>query len=683
MNYFKRIFRWVSDSELTSLPFLTGNSRRFASIVCSTTLVLFASLVFIGAHGSALGLTDTFPETACRTSQYHYPSIGKARLCRYDEWISTQHVLSQCASDEFFPRINKNIAGGADMFMSTPSCPVWDWTAIGQFHNWGYFLLGEKRGFAWSWWSRFLGIVLFGFLVLRKHFRDDFLALTASIAMTLGAPTMWWDTTLPFELSYFFMALYGLRLLFQASSMILKTLGSLLFTVAFTSFWFSGYPIFELLLFPGFIILSCLEFKKSAADEPSGQFLAGRRLSWGLFAFSIAIVLFEFGYFLTVHADALEVIRHSAYPGGRIFRGGSMFDFLDHISLDIVSVIVPFLPDNYIPRHGLSHICEIARFFVPGLALFFCLVFLIKKKIKLPKVDIALFGFSLILLVWGMNQWPTFIAKITGFSNFSTHRTEPIASFFLMLSSFFIFSLLMHNDFQINRSVAAFGAMISVLLTLLFLILPEMNFYFFRSIERFLLLCLALSLAWTISYGLMRANRMLFCCSFFVLSLLSGLTVHPLSIGLSPVKDNLLGVLIKKVDGEAPGIWLANNAISGNFMATTGVKSIPGIQEYAYPNYWAKLDPEQKFRKEWDRYALCEFDIATNGVLSAEAVPVHRLRYSMTEENLRNLGITYLLWYGEPLDYPWLKCKGHISKQSIYTLFPKNNSVSGRIPSGK
>ena len=323
-------------------------SKKFDSFLVASLLLIFAVFVAIGIHGFSIGCFDVQKSISTTIDSYYYPHILKSRQIRSDEWaVSTPQVFSQCLSKEFFPRINHNFDNGTDMFLSTPCNPVWDWTVIGQFHNWGYFIFDIKRGLAWNWWCRYLGIPLFAyFFFLWWLGKDRTLALTAALAVTLGTPTQWWDTTIPYMLLYFFASIYGIRLIYLSNGKILKeSLGTLILTISFVSFLFVGYPIFELLLLPPLLILlihAAIESKKEVKNTNSSF----RCNLWIFFVF--CIVLFEIGYYFTVHASALKIISASSYPGARIFQGGSLISMFQNAKFDILSLF------SELPKFNLS-----------------------------------------------------------------------------------------------------------------------------------------------------------------------------------------------------------------------------------------------------------------------------------------------------------------------------------------
>lgn len=69
---------------------------------------LFVLFVGIGLHGSSVGeWGKVFRE---KTDSYSFDQIGVSRGIRVDDWcVSQPFIFAQCASEEYFPRINRNV----------------------------------------------------------------------------------------------------------------------------------------------------------------------------------------------------------------------------------------------------------------------------------------------------------------------------------------------------------------------------------------------------------------------------------------------------------------------------------------------------------------------------------------------------------------------------------------------
>ena len=661
-------------------------ARRGTAAVSLAVLGLFSVLVAAGVHGFSLGSwNDLVPDTV---PSYSRPHLGTDRPIRADEWcVSTPQVLAQCASPDFFPRVNGRVANGTDMFVATPCNPVWDWTVPGQFHNWGYFLFGAERGLAWNWWCRFLGLPLFAYLVfLRWLGRGHALAAAASLAVTLGAPTQWADTTLPYLLLYFFSALFFLRPVVSADARApAKALASAGLFVSLASYAFSGYPPFAVLLLPALLIAGWQTIRPDDRAEAPVPGAPKRRTAlsgpgpW-LAAVLLALAA-EFAYCAAVHAETFRIIAGSSYPGARFVSGGSFPEFVRNRALDTVCLFHPWPAFKADPELlGLRNVCAAARYFVPGAALLALLAIRRRIALRLRRGDCLLLANGIWLLLWSALPFPRFLARATGMFRFPVNRAEVVGGFLLLLFAFRAFARSAPAT-QDRRRPAALAAAVSVAALALGLFLPAGSRAVFSTGVNALFALVGAILCAAVSFGLVSGSRRWFCGGYVALSILGGATVHPLSIGVSPLADKELAALVRSVDAREPGRWLANFSTTGNFLLAQGLDCYPGTQEYAHPDFWSEVDPTGRHKREWDRYAHCLVAIADG---SGRPDPpkrngsADRLRYSLTERNLRNLGVSHLVWTGRKLRFPWLRYEGRSRLHFVYTLLPESDAATDR-----
>lgn len=640
-----------------------------------SVLLLFAVLVAAEIHGFSIGCWNMRAYVPDTLPSYSYPHVGKDRPVRSDEWcVSTPQVLAQCAAPDFFPRVNKRVSGGTDMFVSTPCNPVWDGTVPGQFHNWGYFLFGAERGLAWNWWCRYLGLPFFACLAFFAWLgRDRLLAATAALAVTLGAPTQWWDTTLPYILLYFFASLVFIRVVFLPDCRFAaKCAAAAGLAVSLSSYAFVGYPIWEILLLPPFSVLAW----ETARDASRCGTVSGVppriRPCWFVLG-ALAFVAAEIAYCLHIHAESFRVIANSAYPGGRFCQGGPFPQFLRHAGLDVVSFFLPFdsfRPD--LPAYAETNVCRAARYFFPGTALFALCLFRRRFSLRFDRGGIVLAAWGGMLFLWSAFTFPAWFAKATGFHVFPSHRTEVIAGFVFLLLAFRLFAAGKTRPPRPGRLATAVAA-ISSLVLLAALILPEGAQPFGPTRHGLFFLVAGILLSASVSFGLAARSRLFFCGGYLALSLVGGLTVHPLSIGIAPMVDKELSAFVRDVEARQSGRWMSNNWATGNFLMAQGLDCHPGTQPYADSAFWAVIDPGKKNEGHWNRYAQRFIAIEKDGP-SQVCAKGDVLQITLTERQLRELDVKHLVWSGKKLHEPWLHYEGRSRLHFVYTLLPEGET---------
>jgi hypothetical protein len=131
---------------------------------------LFAVLVGSRIHGSSIALVakhwagdystqqhfllsavlDELTPAAAR--RYREVLMAKPRVIRWDEWAhTTPAALSQFTHHPRHPVVNTNFGSGQNMLL-IPWVPVLHPSMVARPVSWGYLLLGQRRGLAWSWW---------------------------------------------------------------------------------------------------------------------------------------------------------------------------------------------------------------------------------------------------------------------------------------------------------------------------------------------------------------------------------------------------------------------------------------------------------------------------------------------------------------------------------------------------
>ncbi|MGI5868134.1 MAG: DUF7657 domain-containing protein [Kiritimatiellia bacterium] len=387
----------------------------------------FVFLVAFEIHGFSLESWNAFVKDT--TPAYRYRSIGVNRAIRSDEYaVSVPFVMAQCAHPDFFPPFNDRCGGTKmDMFVSTPPSPVWDWTVVGQAANWGYFLFGFERGLAWNWWSRYL----LGFLFALEFFLiwlqgDRALAFVGALAVTLGAPTQWWTTTVPYLNLFFFASLVFLYKLFSWRRKAAQAAAATGLAVSLCSFCFSFYPPFQYLYGVALIFLGAEMIWLACRRDGSWS----RKSAWVMLVCVMLALVAEGCYFFAVHHDTLARLASSSYPGARCCQGGGIKQCLDMQTWKIISLFTPFRRVNFL------NACEVSVFFVPMMAGVWVAILGGKRFVRESPFSPALAGWAGVMLLWMAFSWPETLARLSFFSQIPVRRAAVVSSFILLLLVF-------------------------------------------------------------------------------------------------------------------------------------------------------------------------------------------------------------------------------------------------------
>ncbi len=624
-------------------------------------LLVFALLVFGKFHGFSLGAWDVlFPDA---TAEYRFHEIGRWRAIRSDEWrVSTPAVLAQCAHPDFFPRINDRIGGGMDMFLAMPACPVWDWTAVGQAHNWGYFLFGAERGLAWNWWIRYLGLFLFAlefFLIWTKG--DRWLSAVGSLAVCWGAPTQWWDTTMPYLLLYFFAALVFLfRAIAERRRLVQWAWGAGLL-VSLCSFGFSFYPPFQYLLGILWILLAA-DFARRAWRRDGDR--GGAILVLGVV---LGLWLVAGAYFFRVHRETLDVIRNSAYPGNRIYLGGGFKGYFGFFFYKLISLFTAFRDVRFMNN------CVVSTYAVPFVALAGLGVQAWRQGGRSRSwLGYGLGAYGCVLVAWMLWPWPEAVAKYTGLYLVAPHRAPVAMSLAFLLLAFKAFDHCGRRGLRIPWPgtllllSAALGSQAWA-----FWFYPEMADYFLRfhpSIG-WAMLGAGTGIFLATGLGLLRGSRRWFLGGYLACSLLGGAFIHPLCSGASPLLHKQAGERAKEIDREyGEGRWLTNEKSRAQLLLANGLACVNGIHPSANPRLWLLIDPARKYEQVWNRYAHITTDVVPGNESCAELESRDRFVWKLCRDDVAKLGVRYLLWEGKLPHESWAIPLGRVGANYFYRL---------------
>lgn len=640
--------------------------KRIIVSVVLAAILLFAMLTIGfgngGIHGTSVCEWNRIVPD--RSETYSGKQLGKSRPVRGDEWaVSMPFILAQCESNDFFPRFNRQVNGGTDMMLQTPCAPVWDWTALGQFHNWGYFLFGARHGIAWAWWSRFILLPLFAFLFLIRWCEDDLtLAVVGAAAITLGAPTQWWDTTIPYHLAYFFGILVFTRQVFSAKKWwgILASTAGLFVMLA--SYCFVMYVPFSLLLLPPLAILLVGEYQAGTGEHKPFRTV--------LFATAFCALAAELAYFFCAHKETLEIIGNSAYPGKRFFHGGDTRFICERTLLDWLSFCSPF-----IQHHPRFNECQAAEYIGLAIPAIVAIPWMIFKRLRCGLLS-ALIVYAIILYSWGTFYWPDLLARWTGLSHIPPQRATVIAGLVVVLCALKIAKTTSSEckpPFWLALSAIAI-----FLTTRIFAFCKADGIWnwFFATGKTMLFLEAAAALTLIAVWGIARGRKKLFAASLLVFSVVTGACIHPLSEGVSPIYDKDLSREILKIGQASPGFWISNDRCLGQLPVALGMNAYSGTQPYCNDAFWCIVDPEQKHKGVWNRYGH-RFPVDLEGRQRPDNRKIGDcIFFSLDEEKVRQLGIRYILWRGKPLNLPWLDLLASIRSDYIYEVKPITDSAA-------
>lgn len=637
------------------LPFNENSPGRIAVFTLVFMLIAFMitfgykkTLHYACKYRFAIGIGVVVLFTLCKISgssiaaYYEFlpgykaePALGVAREVRSDEFsIFTTMAVSQERNNyqyfsEFF-RGNKT-----DMAIVYGQ-PIKSVITLFRPFLLGYLCLGSEYGLAFYWSSRLVAL----FLVMYELFllltdKRKYLSLYGAIAITFAPIVQWW------------FSINGIveLLVFSALAVILfdrylnekkgfswkKLIYTLVVSICAGGFVLVLYPSWQIPVFYMMVVLLIWVIIKNRK----------------VFHFSIAdignmllffAVLAGLAYYVyTMSFDTIQSVMNTEYPGTRVETGGSMLNFRCLFG-SWANIYLPYMENAF--SGTFINVCEVAGVFdLFPLGIVFSIFAMIKRK-KADSLSILLLALETVYLSFFLGQWPEWLAKATLFSNVLSNRlmlTIGIVNVFLLVRG--IVNL---EGILLSKPIKAVVAGCGVLAAACAFSYFDAVLNIYTRLGILLLLLLSGYLICNIGKA---GNKKKLLAYIIGLSVVAGVTVNPLQIGLGHVLDNDLVKAIDEINTDAKGIWATVNihGMDENVPTLVGAHTINSIQTYPDLETWKKLDKAEIATPYYNRYARINFVMADVEEPLYGLVGDDSMTFYVNLNNLKELGVNYIL----------------------------------------
>ncbi len=604
-------------------------------------LIGFFTLVLFEIHGSSFGMWDEI-----LGGKAHQSLLGIARPIRSDEWnVLTPLSLSQYFSSfAYFSPIPR--ASLTDMF-AVYGTPVWNILIIFRPFQIGYLFLSQAKGLSFFWMGRLIALLLvsfeMGMLITGK---DKILSLSYALLLTFSPVLQWWFAVNYIAEIFIFGQLAVLAIYYYMNTRNYRKrfVLSLLFAFAVCGYAFALYPAWQIPCGYVFLFLALWLIW----DNHENFFHSKKDLI--LIALSFLLVGISIGYFFSMSASTIEIVRNTIYPGSRQFYGGCGLEGLRMLSDYIVS---PLLPLNYditlIPSN--INLCEAARiydFFPVPLILYFIMNFIEKKHDKLLNL---LFVLYVLLGIYFIVGFPPFLSKITLLSQ----TTQRIIIAFGLLNLLMLFrSMALFKDGSSNEYISKILnnnlllIPISIFISLLVFLSSHYTAFEFFSLKFFL--CLSVFLIGLLSISIFLIfksgeekyrNYFLTTCIFIVL--MSGALVNPIESGISYYDHEASQFAAYIVQNDPNATWIITDSVFGNIFLPAGAHTINSINTYPDLDRWSHFDRNNESFDVYNRYAhiiiKLSKDNPTSFALENDAI----FNVTLNTNDLKDLNVSYIV----------------------------------------
>lgn len=564
-------------------------------------------LGFLGIQGSSLSIYGT--ENG-QTAEEAGLLEGPARPIRSDEWfVRTPWVLAQEATDH-----PATILGGmgdhdAGFLYDLPTS---DWQTLLRPHTGSYLILGPERGLALEWWAMYFVQMVGVYALALAISRKPLISSAAALMMAASPATQWWTvtiacTTVGYGCLAGALTIWAARCQQLGRRLIVATAAGL----AAAAFLVTLYPPWQIgvAIAVGPITLATIVRDGWSTKESLRRQAVPVAQVLGLVAL-LCMVLF--GSFLIQHQDAITALTQTVYPGQRTNTEGG--------SADPVSVFSSFL-DSYSARADTSTVNGTNQSEnSSGLALILPVAVLVtllsqrrrvwRRAESLPLA--ALLCSGAITASWMFLPLPAALGAPLLLNRVPASR---LALSFALLG---VLSLVLFIDWkemnQLPTTVQArFGA-VAVFAAALSWAAGQ---YRVQDLPAHLPTAAALVLLVSLGVFLALGSRPMAGLAILVaFSLWQAHLINPVQDGVAALIDTPLNVAIEKVQPEPSEdgwVLLGDNATAAGILTASGVNHVSSVSPYPDVDAWRVLDPEERSKDTWNRYARLSFEAIESG----------------------------------------------------------------------
>ncbi|MFS1135869.1 hypothetical protein [Enterococcus hirae] len=596
-------------------------------------LLVIVVIVTFNLNGSSLGVWDKYVSQRDDGKKTDV-IFGQNREVRSDEWlVQTPFYLSQAEND--YPLVNPDYSLNGQNMIIAYNSPVKDITVIGKPFNWGFFFLGRDRGLSFYWAMKLVVMVLLGYevlMILTK--RKKALSLVGAFALTFSPAVQWWFMQHVGDLIFFTLGLMVAfyHYFYQHQKKWVRAMMMSLIVIFGLGFILVIYPAHQVMLayLLVFYFVGLLLYY-------------GKRITWDWFdaVLIIGAILFIGGvliHFWLTSKDALLASLNTLYPGKRVSTGGKWH--LGEFFYFLTNWKISFKDINF------SNNSEVALFyhFFPTVFLASPFVLFGKKNSEQKLFGRILMLFCLFSIYWITLGLPKWLAELTLLSYVPPFRAILTFSFAACLLTIWFIAYIWQED-VIPTWYKFFLLLANAGIFTYALVNSKMTKYFTEFEITMIVIVGTLILA----FILFRRCR-LFYLSFIALIVASGFFVNPVVEGTGAIFEKTLAKEIKAIDQADPQqVWLTEDELY-NFTPTLGVKAFNSVRFYPDMKAWAKIDPDKKYEKYYNRYAHTRAFIAkekTSFVLDRPDMFSVTLNFKDAEK----LGIKYVVSKRPLTDY--------------------------------
>ncbi|MDX2188970.1 MAG: hypothetical protein SFY32_03830 [Bacteroidota bacterium] len=608
------------------------------------SLLLYFSFILLKWNGSSISVWNQIFGTIQNTKKSVI--FGEAVPIRQDEWmVYTPMLLNQYENG--MNVINESLGEGN---ITLPiNVPVKHFSIFFKPNMIFFLFLNKEQGYSAFWNFKIFGIIISVFLFLSCLTKNNFLlSVFGAFWVYLSPVTQWWFSTNIPEMTTSFCLTFFFLIQFINST---KKLHSILYSFGLVySMFFFAMQLYPPYMFPfahfGVFLLIAIIFEKRELIKL--VFLDKIKMISFIFLTIISGLLFAL--FLQEMKSIVDTMLQTEYPGKRDFTGVTIISYLDAFTayFDFFHTKTKF--PMYPGSGSQSEIAEALWIFPFA---FFGVVY---NAIRYKTHDYVLYVFLIyfiFIVLWVFVGLPPFLYKILLLDMTTPDRGSQIIG----ICGIFITIIYISRTSK-NANMNTFASIIFSILIFVFVAFigyksNEVLNNFFTSTQ-ILVAAFLISLS---GFCMFNFNNMFLRFGFVGIILFisfKNIAINPIQVGLSPITKNPLYDNVKSIYRLNPdkGWIVMGSSMVANFIRCTGAKVINGVNYIPNYKYTSVLDPENKNKKVYNRYAHITCYPFINNTDTIAFTLNNADAYSMgidpSSEKLKKIGVKYVVFTYDP-----------------------------------
>lgn len=586
-------------------------------------LIAIAIIIFMvvnGLHFSSITIYDEEIQPG-QGSEFRIPILGNPQPIRSDEWyVSTPAKLST----QFAGTSDRNyIPMAMEMDNIVASGLQFGWSMLAKPYEWGYYTGNAVIGisFQWSFTLVFTFLASFEFCLILSG-RKRWVGFLGACLITFSAYNMWW--------SYAIWIFAGMSAIvcfcyaIQVSKWWQRLLYGISTAISAACFVVNLYPAWQVPA--GYMLLICLVWAIIHYRKKLSKLNAK---NWGILVGCILFMVSIIVTYLNDYSAYTTMIMNTVYPGERISNGGmSLYKICNYIGSW-------FFP--YRAVENASESATILCLFPIPLLLGILHIFRSKKK---DILIIALTVLSVFLTLYCSVGIPMWLSKATLMS----HSTPERAADILAMTQLILLLVYIGREKEQYKLTFWTGLILSRAVLLITAYGFTRNFPGYLRAGELIIIIDVLTVC---SMILISRHKLLWkkqvAVILSIVSIITGLSVHPLTKGLDAIYSKPLAKEIMQITKEDPyGKWLAV-ALShaDGYLIACGAPTINSTN--FVPNYemWEILDPDGVYEECWNRYAHINVGVVQHDTC-VDLIRQDNIWLRINYNDLESIGVSYI-----------------------------------------